>query len=74
MCLAIPARIVSIEEKEGWRSAVVSIAGVERSVDLSLTPEAEAGDFVVTHAGYAISVLAHDRAVETMRMLGLDPD
>lgn len=73
MCLAIPARIVSIQENDGWRSAVASVAGVERAVDLSMTPEATVGDFVVTHAGFAISMLAHDRAVETMKMLGFDP-
>ncbi len=74
MCLAIPARIISIErDNRGWRSATVSVAGVERSVDLSLVPEAAIGDFVVTHAGYAISVVSRARAVETMEMLGLDP-
>lgn len=74
MCLAIPARIISIEEgKGGWRSATVSMAGIERSVDLSLVPEAVVGDFVVTHAGYAISVLSRGRALETIEMLGLDP-
>lgn len=74
MCLAVPAQIVSMEvEKGGWRSATVSMAGVERSVDLSLVPEAAVGDFVVTHAGYAISVLPRARALETIEMLGLDP-
>ena len=72
MCLSIPARIISIEEADGWRTAVVSIAGVERSVDVSLTPQAAVGDFVVTHSGFAISVLDHDRAVETQKILGLD--
>ena len=72
MCLAIPACIISIEEKGGWRSATVSVAGVERSVDLSLLPEAEVGDFVVTHSGYAISVLSRAAAEETIAMLGID--
>lgn len=72
MCLSIPARIISIEETNGWRTALVSIGGVERSVDVSLTPQAVLGDFVVTHSGFAISVLDHDRAVETEKMLGLD--
>lgn len=73
MCVAIPARVISVEEKGGWRSATVSVAGVERSVDLSLVPEATVGDFVATHSGYAISVLSRARAVETIEMLGLDP-
>jgi hydrogenase expression/formation protein HypC len=73
VCLAIPARILSIEDKNGWRSATVSVAGAERSVDLSLVPDVTVGDFVVTHAGYAISVLSSARAVETLEMLGIDP-
>jgi hydrogenase expression/formation protein HypC len=74
VCLAIPARIISIEgEKGGWRSATVSVAGVERSVDLALVPEAAVGDFVVTHAGFALSILPTAQAVETIEMLGLDP-
>jgi hydrogenase expression/formation protein HypC len=73
VCLSIPARIISIEEKEGgWRSATVSVAGVKRSVDLSLVPEVSVGDFVVTHSGYAISVLSRTQAVETIEMFGLD--
>ena len=74
MCLAIPARIVSVQENDGWRSAVATVDGVERAVDLTLTPEATVGDFIVTHAGFAISMLPPDRAVETMKMLGLDPE
>lgn len=74
MCMAIPACIVSVEEQDGWRSATVSVAGVERSVDLSLVPEAQVGDFVVTHSGYAISVLPRAAAEETIAMLGIDTD
>lgn len=73
MCLAIPACIISVEEKGGRRSATVSVAGADRSVDLSLVPEATVGDYVVTHSGYAISVLSETQAVETIEMLGLDP-
>jgi hydrogenase expression/formation protein HypC len=73
MCVAIPARIVSIGEQTGASiPATVSVAGVEREVDLCLVPQAALGDYVVTHAGYAISVLSRMRALETMEMLGLD--
>ena len=55
MCLAIPGRIVSIEEGAGLqRTGVVDIGGVERDVNLALVPDAVAGDFVVTHAGFAL--------------------
>jgi hydrogenase expression/formation protein HypC len=73
VCLSIPARILAIDEKSGVSlPARVSVAGVERSVDLGLVPEASVGDFVVTHAGFAISIIPRERAAETIEMLGLD--
>ncbi|MEX1092744.1 MAG: HypC/HybG/HupF family hydrogenase formation chaperone [Acidimicrobiia bacterium] len=72
MCLAIPSLVVSMGEQSGGAlPAVVSVAGTERSVDLSLVPEATVGDFVVVHSGYAISIVSRERAVETLGMLGL---
>ena len=73
MCLAIPSLVISIGERSGGSlPATVSVAGAERSVDLSLVPEATVGDFVVVHSGYAISIMPRERAVETLEMLGLD--
>jgi hydrogenase expression/formation protein HypC len=51
----------------------VLVAGVERSVDLVLVPEAAVGDYVVTHSGYAISVVAKEAAEQTIALLGLEP-
>lgn len=73
MCLAIPSLVVSMAEQSGASlPAIVSVAGAERSVDLSLVPEATVGDFVVVHSGYAISIVSRERAVETLEMLGLE--
>ncbi len=65
MCLAIPALIKSIEGKE----AEAEIGGIIRRVSLWLTPEAEVGDYVLLHTGYAINVLAQEEAEETLRLL-----
>jgi hydrogenase expression/formation protein HypC len=74
MCLAIPARIISIRARtEASCPARVLVAGVERSVDLVLVPEAAVGDYVVTHSGYAISVVAKEAAEQTIALLGLEP-
>ena len=73
MCLAIPSLVVSMGDRiAGSLPAIVSVAGAERSVDLSLVPEAKVGDFVVVHSGYAISIVSLERAVETLEMLGLE--
>lgn len=65
MCLAIPALITLIEDKE----AEVEIGGITRRISLWLTPEAEVGDYVLVHTGYAINVLDQGQAGETLALL-----
>lgn len=64
MCLAIPVRI---EEITG-QMARVELGGVSREVSLVLTPEAQPGDYVLIHTGYAISVIDEAEAQETLRL------
>ncbi|MBA7473371.1 Hydrogenase maturation factor HypC [subsurface metagenome] len=65
MCLAIPALIKSIDDRE----AEVEIGGISRRISLWLTPEAKVGDYVLVHTGYAINVLDEEEAEETLNML-----
>ena len=65
MCLAIPAKIVSIKDKE----AVIEIGGIRREASLWLTPEAKVGDYVLLHTGYAIAVLDEEEAKETLALI-----
>jgi hydrogenase expression/formation protein HypC len=65
MCLAIPAQIRSINGIE----AEVDIGGVGRTIGLWLTPEAQVGDYVYIHAGYAISIVDEAEALESLRLL-----
>ena len=65
MCLAIPAKIISID----GTMADVDIAGVTRKASIQLTPEAGVGDFVLLHTGYAISIVSAEEAAETMKVL-----
>lgn len=64
MCLAVPMQIKSI----AGDIAQVEIGGVERPVSLALTPEAQVGDYVLVHTGFAISVLDEQEALETLRL------
>jgi hydrogenase expression/formation protein HypC len=66
MCLAIPARVTSINEN---RMAEVDIMGVTRHVSLDLVPEAKEGDYVLVHAGFAIQVIDEEAAEENLRLL-----
>ncbi len=54
MCLAVPGELLTIVEGE-VPTGEVSFAGVTKSVCLALLPEAKVGDYVVVHAGFAIS-------------------
>ena len=63
MCLAIPARIISINND---RLATVEILGVTREVALDLIPHAVVDDFVLVHAGYAIETVSEEHAQETL--------
>ena len=65
MCLAVPVRVVSIEGNE----AEVEIGGVRRRVSIMLTPEANVGDYVLLHTGYAINVINEAEAQETLKIL-----
>jgi hydrogenase expression/formation protein HypC len=66
MCLAIPAKVVLINEN---RMAEVDIHGVTRTVSLSLTPEAEIGSWVLIHAGFAIQVVDEEFANESWELI-----
>ena len=65
MCLAVPMKIVKCE----GAIATAEISGVSREVDLTLLPEAEVGDYVIIHAGFAISVLDEEEAQKTLALL-----
>lgn len=66
MCLAIPAKITSIDEDN---LATVDILGVTRQVSVDLTPQAAEGDYVLVHAGFAIEVVDERFAQETLDLI-----
>ncbi len=76
MCLAVPMRIASIDGSV----AVIMSGGLSQRASLVLVPEAVVGDFVLVHAGYAITVLDADEAAERERLFaelleaGEEPD
>jgi hydrogenase expression/formation protein HypC len=65
MCLAVPMKLVAKEELRG----LVELSGVKREVSLMLLPEAEVGEYVLVHAGYAIARVDQKEAEETLQLL-----
>ncbi|HOW86923.1 MAG TPA: HypC/HybG/HupF family hydrogenase formation chaperone [Candidatus Aminicenantes bacterium] len=65
MCLAVPARIARIDAPG---QGTASYMGSQVKVNLSLVPQARQGDWVIIHAGFAISVMDEKEARETLRL------
>ena len=65
MCLAVPAKITSIEASG---IGLVEHLGNEVRVNFSLVPQARPGDWVIVHAGFAISVMDVKEARKTLRL------
>jgi hydrogenase expression/formation protein HypC len=69
MCLGIPGEIVSIEDGEQLRTAKVRFGGATRDVYLDLVPDAQVGDYVIVHVGFALSKVDPEEAENVFDML-----
>jgi hydrogenase expression/formation protein HypC len=70
MCLAVPGKIISIEENPlGVNMGKVSFGGIVKETCLAFTPEAQVGDYVIVHTGFAISRLDEEEALQTLEAL-----
>ena len=70
MCLGVPGKIVQIDENPtGMTMGRVSFGGVLKEVCLAYVPEAQVGDYVVVHVGFAISQVDEAEAQEVFKFL-----
>ncbi len=71
MCLAVPGKIISIDNEidDIFRIARVSFDGVVKEVNLTMVPDAKLGDYVLVHVGSAISIVDEDEALFTLDIL-----
>jgi len=69
MCLAIPGKILEIYDHDGTLMSKVDFGGVQQEVCLATTPEAQVGQYVIVHAGFALNLLSAEEAQETLRLL-----
>lgn len=74
MCLAIPGEILSVDDGGELRAGRVSFGGLVKEVCLACVPEARQGDFVLVHAGFAITVVSAEHAAEVHAYLASVPD
>jgi hydrogenase expression/formation protein HypC len=66
MCLAIPVRITQLESEE---TAIASVGGVLRNIDISLLDDVAVDDYVILHVGFALSKLDEKEAERTLQMM-----
>ena len=70
MCLAVPGKIMSIEGDDPlFRRGRVNFGGIVKDVSLAYVPEAEIGDYVVVHVGFALSVVDEEEANKVFEYL-----
>lgn len=65
MCLAVPSMIVKVEDE----MATIDVDGVKRKASLLLVEDAQVGDYVIVHAGFAIRKIDEEAAQESLRYL-----
>lgn len=82
MCLAVPAKVISVgEATDIFRAGTVDFGGVRREINLAFVPDVKPGDYVLVHVGVAISQLDEAEALRTLEELrdmafelGMDQD
>lgn len=66
MCLAIPARVVSIDADE---QATVDLDGVRKQVSIALVDDVSLGDYLIVHVGHALTRLDPEEAERTLGLM-----
>ncbi len=69
MCLAVPGKILAVAGEHEFRTGQVSFGGVVKQVSLAYVPEANVGDYVIVHVGFAISIVDEQEAQHTFEYL-----
>lgn len=69
MCLAVPGKLISISGEDLNRMGRVSFSGVVKEVSLAYVPEANVGDYVIVHVGFALSTVDETEAQRVFEYL-----
>ena len=68
MCLAVPGRVLEIEERDATRMAKVDFGGVVKEVCLEFVPDLQVGEYTIVHVGFALQRLDEQSARETLAL------
>ncbi|MHB9863976.1 HypC/HybG/HupF family hydrogenase formation chaperone [Streptomyces sp. YIM S03343] len=68
MCLAVPGRVLDINDRDGTRMATVDFGGVVKEVCLEYLPELKVGEYAIVHVGFALQRLDEESARHTLEL------
>lgn len=68
MCLAVPGKVLDIEERDGTRMATVDFGGVVKEVCLEYLPDLRVGEYAIVHVGFALQHLDEESARQTLEL------
>jgi hydrogenase expression/formation protein HypC len=68
MCLAVPGRVLDVEDRDDTRMATVDFGGVRKEVCLAYLPDVGVGEYVIVHVGFAIQRLDEESAAQTLAL------
>ncbi len=69
MCLGVPGKIIEVYEADNLKMGKVDFGGVVREACLAYVPDAQVGEYVVIHVGFAISKVSEEEAQATLELL-----
>jgi hydrogenase expression/formation protein HypC len=69
MCLGVPGKIIEIYTANGMKMGRVDFGGALRETCLEYVPEADVGQYVIVHVGFAISIVGEEEAQQTLELL-----
>lgn len=62
MCLAVPGKIISVDDSGALKMAQVDFGGVIKDICIEWLPEAKVGEYVLAHVGTALSMIDEESA------------
>lgn len=68
MCLAIPGKVLEIEHQTHPKMGKASFGGIQKRICLDWIPDAQVGDYVIVHVGFAISKMDEREARKTLEL------
>ncbi|UCD64106.1 MAG: HypC/HybG/HupF family hydrogenase formation chaperone [Candidatus Zixiibacteriota bacterium] len=70
MCLAIPGKVIEITEENGLPMGRIDYSGTVNTACLAYVPEVKIGQYVIVHAGFALSIIDEEEARKTLDLMG----